>query len=219
MHAKSDNTSKISKFVVGLTGGIGSGKTAVSDYFASLGIDIIDADVVTHNLTQKDSPMLDVIKDAFGDWVLDDKGNYNRSAMRTFIFNHPSHLAQLNAITHPIISQTCLDLLAHSTSPYAILSVPLLIENKDNPTSLFHACDRILVVDVSPNIQLERASRRDGADVFQIQKIIDRQIDRTTRLAYADDVVDNNNTITQLHIQLLPLHQKYLALSQTHSSP
>lgn len=205
------------KLIIGLTGGIGSGKTAVSDYFASLGIDVVDADVIAHRLSQKGSPMLSAIKDAFGDWVLDTDGNYNRPKMREFVFNNPANLAKLNAITHPIISQTCLDELAKARSPYAILSVPLLIENKNNRPSLFHACDKILVVDIPTDLQIARASRRDGANPEQIQAIIARQISRDDRLAYADDVVDNSGDLPALYAQLAKLHQTYLALANNHS--
>lgn len=198
------------KFIIGLTGGIGSGKTAVSDWFASQGIFVVDADVIAHRLSQKGSPMLTAIQNAFGDWVLDANGDYNRSAMRAFVFDNPTNLAKLNAITHPIISQTCLDELTKAHSPYAILSVPLLIENKDNRPSLFDTCDRILVVDVTPDIQLERASNRDKASPEQIAKIIARQVDRPTRLTYADDVVDNSQDLANLYQQLEQLHIDYL---------
>lgn len=203
----------MAKLIIGLTGGIGSGKTAVSDYFAHLGIDVVDADVIAHRLSQRGSPMLNAIKDAFGDWVLDADGNYNRSQMRAFVFNNPANLAKLNAITHPIISQTCLDELARAQSPYAILSVPLLIENKNNRPSLFHACHKILVVDVPTDLQIARASKRDGTDPTQIQAIIARQISRDDRLAHADDVVDNSGDLPHLHQQLAQLHNKYLALT------
>lgn len=203
----------MAKLIIGLTGGIGSGKTAVSDYFAHLGIDVVDADVIAHRLSQKGSPMLNAIKDAFGDWVLDTDGNYNRPQMRAFVFNNPANLAKLNAITHPIISQTCLDELAQAQSPYAILSAPLLIENKNNPQSLFHACHKILVVDVPTNLQIARASKRDGTDPTQIQAIIARQISRDERLAHADDVVDNSGDLPHLHQQLARLHSKYLTLA------
>lgn len=206
----------MANFIVGLTGGIGSGKTAVSDWFIYHNIEVVDADVIAHRLSQKGSPMLSAIKDAFGGWVLDNDGNYNRPKMREFVFNNPTNLAKLNAITHPIINQTCLDELKKTHSPYAILSAPLLIENKNNRPSLFDVCDRILVVDVTPSIQLERASKRDGVTPQQINQIIARQIDRSTRLSYADDVVDNGGNLENLHQQLKKLHSSYLNLCQSY---
>lgn len=208
------SSKSLKRFVVGLTGGIGCGKTAVSDYFLRHHIEVVDADVVAHTLSQQHSPLLDAIAQTFGDWVLDKQGNYNRPAMRDFVFANPQALAKLNAITHPIIVQTCLEQLEQTTSPYAILSAPLLIENKNNTPNLFDQCQTILVVDIPVTLQLERASLRDNTDKTRIQQIITQQIDRTTRLSYADHVVDNSQDLPHLYTQLATLHAHYLHLAQ-----
>lgn len=202
------------KLIIGLTGGIGSGKTAVSDWFAAQGIDIIDADIITRTLTQSGSPILDTLKVAFGDWVVTATGEYNRPAMREVVFNNSDALTLLNSIIHPAIYQECVSQLANSQSPYAILSVPLLIEGRQKPNdNLFSLCHRILVVDVPTELQLKRAARRDGADEQQISSIIKNQISRQERLLYADDVIDNSSSIKSLHHQLKKLHTHYLTLS------
>lgn len=201
--------------VIGLTGGIGSGKTAVSDWFASQGIDVVDADVISHSITTKDSPTLQKLKDKFGDWIVTPTGELDRSALRQYVFDHPQALIQLNAITHPAIRTRIIQELEQASSDYVILSVPLLLESiKDDDKGLSALCQRILVVDVPPSLQLERASRRDDQSKQHIQAIIDKQIDRHKRLSLADDVVDNSGDLTHLHRQLMPLHQYYLTLAK-----
>lgn len=202
------------KPIIGLTGGIGSGKTAVSDWFVAQGIDVIDADVIAHRLTQSGSPILDTLRTTFGDWVMTESGEYNRPAMRKAVFDNPEALALLNGIIHPAIYQECLSQLASTQSPYVILSVPLLIEGRQKPNgNLFSLCHRILVVDVPTKLQLKRAAKRDGADEQQINSIIKNQISRQERLLYADDVVDNSGSLQSLYHQLKRLHAHYLTLS------
>lgn len=201
--------------IVGLTGGIGSGKTTVSDWFINQNIDVVDADVVAHKLTQKGSPLLAVLKDTFGDWVIDHAGNYNRQAMRAFIFDKPHKLAKLNAIIHPAIQNTILQKIDTTHSTYCLLVAPLLFETRKK-SPLFGLCQRFLVVDSPVKLQLQRASRRDNDR--DIASIISRQISRTDRLALARtlnaDIVLNNGTLKELHQKLAPLHQKYLALAK-----
>lgn len=205
-------------FVIGLTGGIGSGKTAVSDYFAQQGIDIIDADVISHEITKKDSPLLKELVKVFGDWVLDSEGNYDRSAMRAHVFSNHHALKTLNALTHPAIRHTILTALKESHSPYVILSVPLLFETRHATPSLFELCHHFLVIDIPPELQLSRASQRDNKSPEQIQSIIDKQISRAERLHIATthqaDIIKNNHTLQALYNQLNPLHQRYLSMSQ-----
>ncbi len=205
-------------FVIGLTGGIGSGKTAVSDYFATLDITIIDADVIAHALTAKGSPVLDILKAKFGDWVVDNQGNYDRVAMRAYIFDKPNELATLNAIIHPLIFDKITQQLQASNSPYTILSVPLLLEGRHKSPSLLSLCHHLLVVDVPTDLQLQRASLRDTTTPSQIQAIINRQISRDERLSLAKtlgaDVVDNTGTLDELHSKLAPLHEDYLAMAK-----
>lgn len=201
-------------FVVGLTGGIGSGKTAVSDFFAKQGICVVDADVISHAITAKGSPVLDELCLAFGDWVVVD-GELDRVALRQYVFKNPDALAKLNAITHPMIRQRICDAIGGADSDYVILSAPLLLESiKGDDKGLTAFCQRILVVDVPPDVQRQRASRRDGQSLDDIQKIMDKQIDRQTRLALADDVVDNTGDLAFLYQQLAELHRQYLAMAQ-----
>lgn len=201
------------KFIIGLTGGIGSGKTAVSDWFATQGIDIVDADVISRAITAKGSPILTELQNAFGADIVF-AGELDRVALRGRIFNDPSAVVRLNAITHPAIREQIVAGLSNAHSPYVILSAPLLLESvKGDDRGLLAYCDRVLVVDVPVEIQIERASRRDGQSREQILDIINRQIDRATRLTYADDVVDNSGDLPTLYLQLEKLHQTYLALS------
>ena len=138
--------------VIGLTGGIGSGKSATSDWFAAKGIDIIDADVIAHEVVAKGSATLRKIQKKFGDWVINGKGEMDRAAVRTHVFTHPEALIELESITHPAIREAAKEQLAASTSEYIILSAPLLIEAAE--AGLANLCQRILVVDASEGTQL-----------------------------------------------------------------
>lgn len=208
----------MSKFIIGLTGGIGSGKTAVSDHFATLGIDIVDADVISHAITAKGSPVLATLAEVFGSDILKN-GELDRAKLRAIVFADPAKLAKLNAITHPAIRELIKDELHNTKSPYAVLSVPLLLESiKGDDKGLTAFCDRILVVDVPVDVQIQRAGRRDGQSQQEILAIINRQISRENRLALADDVVDNSGDLEHLYKQINQLHKKYLALAQ-HQSP
>lgn len=200
----------MTRLIIGLTGGIGSGKTAVSDYFASLGIDVVDADVIARTITN-DPEVLKQLQATFGNEIIQD-GQLNRAALRAFVFNNPAMTAKLNAITHPKIRQEITKQLSQATSDYVILSVPLLLESTGE-SSLAALCDRILVVDVPVDTQIERASQRDGQSTENIQAIINRQIDRESRLKLADDIVDNRGTLAQLYQQLDQLHTQYINLA------
>ncbi|MCG3881697.1 dephospho-CoA kinase [Psychrobacter sp. Ps3] len=206
------NKRKNNKLVIGLTGGIGSGKSATSDWFAAKGIDIIDADVIAHEVVAKGSATLRKIQKKFGDWVINGKGEMDRAAVRTHVFTHPEALIELESITHPAIREAAKEQLAASTSEYIILSAPLLIEAAE--AGLANLCQRILVVDASEGTQLERASLRDAQSVPKIKAIMANQLSREARNSHADDVVVNDGDIAALHLQLEPLHQTYLALAQ-----
>jgi dephospho-CoA kinase len=206
------NKYKNNKLVIGLTGGIGSGKSATSDWFAAKGIDIIDADVIAHEVVAKGSATLRKIQKKFGDWVINGKGEMDRAAVRTHVFTHPEALIELESITHPAIREAAKEQLAASTSEYIILSAPLLIEAAE--AGLANLCQRILVVDASECTQLERASLRDAQSVPKIKAIMANQLSREARNSHADDVVVNDGDIAALHLQLEPLHQTYLALAQ-----
>jgi len=203
---------KSKTLVIGLTGGIGSGKSAASDWFAEQGIDIIDADVIAHQVVAKGSSTLRKIQKKFGNWVLNDNGEMNRAAVRTHVFTHPEALIELEAITHPAIRETAKLQLAASTSPYVVLSAPLLIEAAE--AGLANLCQRILVMDAAVDTQLARASQRDEQSVQKIKAIMVNQLSREERNQHADDVVLNDGNLSDLYLKLEPLHQSYLTLAQ-----
>ncbi len=198
----------MSGFIVGLTGGIGSGKTAASDWFASQGITIVDADVVAREVVAAGQPALQEIKQAFGDWVIQADGTLDRTALRQYVFEHPVARAQLEHITHPKIRLQIIQQLQAATSPYSILVSPLLIESKQH-----ELVQRLLLVDVPEHLQLSRASLRDGQTADAIGKIMQAQMPRLQRQTHADDIVVNDNDLNHLYSQLMPLHELYLSLS------
>ncbi|WP_201611305.1 dephospho-CoA kinase [Psychrobacter immobilis] len=202
---------KSKTLVIGLTGGIGSGKSAASNWFAQQGIDIIDADVIAHQVVAKGSTTLRKIKRKFGDWVLKADGEMDRAAVRTHVFTHPEALIELEAITHPAIREAAKLQLAASTSPYVVLSAPLLIEAAE--AGLANLCHRILVMDATEDTQLARATQRDEQSVQKIKAIMVNQLSREERNRHADDVVLNESDLAALYVQLKPLHQDYLTLA------
>ncbi|WP_151839928.1 dephospho-CoA kinase [Acinetobacter soli] len=195
-------------YIVGLTGGIGSGKSAASQWFEHQDIDVVDADVVAREVVQPGQPALEKIAQHFGDWVLQADGQLDRRALRDYIFQHPEARQQLEAITHPIIRQSILSQLQQAQSAYVILVSPLLFE-----TGQDRMTHRNLLVDVSEATQLKRASLRDAQSTEQIQKIIATQMPRSEKLKRADDVVHNEGTLDELYEQLMRLHTDYLTRS------
>lgn len=202
----------IAKPIIGLTGGIGSGKTAVSNWFAEQGIDVVDADVVAHQIMHKGSPTLQELVDVLGDWVVDASGEMDRRAVRERVFNDNKALLQLESITHPAIRQTIKKQLAEAKSAYVILSAPLLLESYE--AGLVSLCDRVLVVDVAESTQRQRASRRDTQSIEKIEAVMANQLSRQARIEQADDVVSNEGSLDELYEQLKPLHEKYLTLKK-----
>lgn len=194
--------------VVGVTGGIGSGKTTVTDLFATHGIKVIDADVVAREIVLPGQPCLQRLQDAFGDEVLTKDGSLNRAWLRDKIFSDSAAKTQVNEIMHPAIRTELLRQLKAADSPYVILSAPLLVEN--NLTKL---CDRVLVVDVNTQVQRQRTLDRDGVSPAQVDAILAAQVSRNERLAAADDVIDNNGPVTALAEQVAQLHQQYLSIA------
>ena len=211
-HQPQPRQTKNKTLVVGLTGGIGSGKSAASDWFAQQGIDIIDADVIAHEVVAKGSSSLRKIQKKFGNWVLNANGEMDRAAVRTHVFTHPDALIELESITHPAIREAAKIQLAESKSPYVVLSAPLLIEAAE--AGLANLCQRILVMDATEDTQLARASQRDAQSVQKIKAIMVNQLSREERNRHADDVVLNENDLAALYLQLEPLHQNYLTLAQ-----
>lgn len=200
-------------YVVGLTGGIGSGKSTVAELFVELGVPMIDADVVARQVVEKGSPLLAQISVHFGAHILLESGELNRAKLRELIFHNETEKNWLNNLLHPAIREEMLRQLNRQHAPYTLLVVPLLIENK-----LTALCDRVLVVDVKPATQLTRASQRDNNKMALIQQIIHSQVDRHTRLQFADDVINNDRNFHEnqdnLRQKVLELHQKYLQLAQ-----
>lgn len=198
--------------VVGLTGGIGSGKTQASNWFAEQGIDIVDADILAREVVAKDSCTLQKIVDKFGDWVIDENGELNRQKLREYVFSRPDALIALEQITHPAIRELAKERLQQSTSEYTILVAPLLLEGFE--AGLANLCNRILVIDSSEQTQIERASLRDGQSIEKIQHIMANQLSRQERLAKANDIIENNGTIQELYEKTAILHQKYLKMAK-----
>lgn len=200
-------------YVVGLTGGIGSGKSTIAELFAELGVPVIDADLVARQVVEKGSPLLAEIAAHFGPEILLEDGALNRAALREKVFNHESEKQWLNQLLHPAIRHEMLRQLAAQQAPYCIFMVPLLIEN--NLTAL---CQRILVIDVLEHTQVERAGQRDNNQVEQIKRIMQSQVSRQERLKYADDVINNNEDLIaglpQLKQKVLDLHHLYLQLAE-----
>ncbi|MDB6061851.1 MAG: dephospho-CoA kinase [Verrucomicrobiaceae bacterium] len=196
-------------FVVGVTGGIGSGKTAVTNIFAALGIDIVDADVVSRIVVEPGTPALKKIAAHFGASILQTDGALNRAALRQIVFKDLSEKTWLEQLLHPLIAQETQSQLQQATSPYVIFVSPLLAE-----TAQKNFCDRLLVIDVSEDMQLQRTMTRDSNSAEQVQRIMAAQICREARLRFADDVIENNGTQEQLHEQVLEMHQRYLILAK-----
>lgn len=196
-------------FILGLTGGIGSGKSAASQWFESQGIQVVDADIVAREVVEKGQPALEQIQQTFGNWVIQEDGELNRRALREYIFKDPSARKQLEAITHPAIRTAIIQQLASATSPYAILVSPLLFE-----TSQYELTHHNLLIDATEELQIERASSRDGQNAEQIKKIIAAQMPRLQKQALAQDIILNDGHIDHLHNQLKKLHLQYLARSE-----
>lgn len=195
-------------FVVGLTGGIGSGKSAATAYFEKLGIDIVDADEVARDVVAPGSEGLKEIVNRFGNSILLEDGNLNRAALREKVFSDTNEKNWLNNLLHPLIRLRMQHLISESTSPYCVLSVPLLVENK-----LTEMCNYVIVVDCPETMQLERALKRDGSTEETIRNIMASQATRNERIEAADTVLDNSTTLSALSAQIADLHNTLLALS------
>lgn len=192
-------------FILGITGGIGSGKSAATQWFESQGISVVDADIVAREVVEPGQPTLQAIQQAFGDWVLLEDGNLDRRALREHIFQFPEARQTLEKITHPAIRQSIIQQLQQAESPYVILVSPLLFET--NQHQLTH---HTLLVDADEQTQLQRASQRDGQSEEQIRKIIAAQMPRAQKQQLANDIVVNDGLLEHLHQQLKPLHLSYL---------
>ena len=206
---------KTPKFIVGLTGGIGSGKSTVSKLFYDLGIQVIDADTIARELVIPGSPCFQAIVDHFGNTVLEKKvetnaesdGTLNRTHLRELIFNNENEKSWLENLLHPAIREEIDRQISESKSAYIILSVPLLIESDQ-----YDFVDRVLVIDVPEKTQLERIKARDASSEKLIREIMASQVSRERRLAVADDTLDNSGSQDTLRQQVLLLHEHYLQI-------
>jgi len=190
---------------IGLTGGIGSGKSAASAHFAKLGAEVIDTDLLSRELVEPGQPSLAEIVDAFGERMLDGDGRLNRSRLRERIFADPVARRTLEEILHPRIREAMMARAQRSSSPYVIFVIPLLFE-----TGQQSLVDRVLLVDVPEALQRARAGARDGLDDARIDRILQAQTDRETRLRGADDVICNDGTLDELRAAVEKLHLEYM---------
>ena len=193
---------------IGLTGGIGCGKSTVCAQFARLGVPIVDADVIARQLVQPGQLALTKLTENFGNSILNPDGTLNRAQLRELAFSDVRHKQQLDAIMHPLIYAELEKQLAGLTSAYCIMAIPLLLETQEK-----HRVDRILVVDCDPRQQVERVMNRDHGSAQQAEKIIASQASREQRLAAADDFIDNTGTTDHLAEQVKSLHNSYLFLA------
>lgn len=200
----------MSKYIIGLTGGIGSGKTTVSNIFAKLGIDIIDADVVAREVVEPGSAALAAIETHFGADYITQQGQLDRAKLRTRIFSNPDDKQWLNNLLHPLIRQEMVSQLATARSEYCILVAPLLLEN-----GLHKLVNRVLVIDIDQPTQIARTIARDPSSSEEVQRIIASQMSRQERSSFADDIIDNNNaSLDAIHQQVMQLNQQYLNYCQ-----
>ncbi|MDC9593722.1 dephospho-CoA kinase [Xenorhabdus sp. IM139775] len=197
-------------YIVALTGGIGSGKTTISNVFSSLGVPLVDADIIARDVVASGTPALQAITAHFGSTILLPDGNLNRTMLRQKIFSAPEEKQWLNALLHPLIQIETQRQLNQVTAPYAIWVVPLLIEN-----NLMHLADRILVVDVPTEVQINRTMARDGVSRGQVANILAAQASRQDRLEKADDVIVNHNSEQGITPRVAELHQQYLKQAQS----
>ena len=193
--------------IIGLTGGIGSGKSAAGIEFEKLGIAVIDADEIAQKASLKNSKAYKEIVEYFGASILDNSQNIDRRKLRNIVFNNDEQKKKLEQILHPAIREDISFAISNSKSPYTIIMVPLIYEtnSKDN-------YNRILVIDCDEDIQISRAVTRDGASEEDIKKIINSQATKKERLSIADDVINNNSSIEKLSEKVLHLHKNYLEL-------
>jgi len=195
-------------FVVVLTGGIASGKTAVSNLFAEKGVPVIDTDVIARQLVRAGSPALVQIATDLGPEYLDQEGNLDRRKMRAAIFSDPEKKRRLEAILHPAIAAEALRQVSASQEPWCLLVIPLLAES-----SRYSWIDRVLVVDTEEAAQIERVMARDDIDHKQAEAIMLAQASRQERLNLADDIIENNGSLEDLKSKVDKLHQKYNGLA------
>jgi dephospho-CoA kinase len=197
-------------FVVGLTGGIGSGKSVVAEEFARLGAAVVDTDAIAHELTRAGGAALGEVRRLFGDDYIDASGAMDRAKMRALAFGDAAAKARLERLLHPMIRAESERRIAAARAPYVVHVVPLLVESP----GYRERASRVLVVDCAPRLQIERVRRRSALGEEEIRRILDAQLPREQRLAAADDVIDNSGSLDALHKQVAALHARYLELAR-----
>lgn len=195
-------------FTVVLTGGIASGKTAVSDCFSRMGVPVIDTDRIARQVVEPGQPALKLISELFGPDYLDTGGRLDRRKMREAIFSNPAMKSRLEGILHPRIAEKVLERVSEVEAPYCLLVIPLYAESK-----AYEWINRVLVVDVSEEIQLERVMARDQISREQAQSILDAQSTRQQRIALADDIIDNSGDLNELEAKVKNLHEYYISFA------
>ena len=195
--------------VVGLTGGIGSGKSAAADEFARLGATVVDTDAISHELTGPGGAAIAEIRRQFGGAFIDAGGAMNRKRMRDLVFSDAEEKLRLEALLHPMIRAESERRIEAAKGPYAVHVVPLLVESPGHRQRV----GRVLVVDCPEELQISRVRQRSGLPDAEIRRIISTQVPRQARLAAADDVIDNSGTVSALQQQVGKLHQSYLKLA------
>jgi|SaaInl5LU_22_DNA_1037371.scaffolds.fasta_scaffold41286_2 dephospho-CoA kinase len=198
---------------IGLTGGIGSGKSSVVAEFKKLGVGIIDLDEIAREVVALGTPALTKISDHFGQSVLDSSGALDRGTLREIIFNDNSERAWLENLLHPAIRERQLQLEAEVQSPYCVIEIPLLVENLES-----QQVDRILVVEVPESLQIERTMHRSSLSEQEVLKIIDNQATIEERRKVADDLIDNSGPAEHLAAQVEALHRKYMEIAAQSAS-
>ncbi len=196
-------------FVVGLTGGIGSGKSAAAEEFARLGASVVDTDAIAHEVTGPGGAAIPEVKRQFGSAFVDAAGAMDRTQMRDLVFRDPAQKQRLEALLHPMIRAESARRIASATGPYALHVVPLLIESPGYRERV----GRVLVVDCPEELQISRVRQRSGLPEAAIRRIMDAQLQREKRLAAADDVIDNSGSLSAMQQQVRNLHETYLRLA------
>ena len=195
-------------YIVGLTGGIGSGKTTIANFFSENNIEVINADQLARKVVEPGTSALLKIKKKFGDQILTESNGLNRSLLREIIFSDERKRIWLENLLHPLIEDEISQLMKLASSQYVILESPLLLE-----TDQHKLVNRILVVDVSPEVQLKRTLSRDGGSEATVKAIINSQLTRLQRLSMADDIINNEQDLQSVRVELEALHQNYLSMA------
>ena len=193
--------------IIGLTGGIGSGKSAAAALFKDIGIDLIDADDLARDSLNMNSEGYKLFIEEFGDKYLDENRNINRELIRKLIFNDSDVKSKLENIIHPIVRSGIETFIKNTKSNYCIIVVPLIFET--NSSKIY---DRVLVIDCDVDVQISRTSKRDNQTKSDIENIINKQATREQRLSIADDVIVNNGSLDLLRMEVLKIHKKYLEI-------